>query len=62
MVSAVGLHRFSSFDALYRALPLDRCGYREDELATASPADMEAYYSKEMQSKYGVVAIEVRAV
>ena len=56
------LHCFRSFDELYEALPLDKCGYREDELATASPSDMEAYYSKEEQNRYGVVAIEIRVV
>ena len=61
-VEVVGLHRFASFDALYEALPLDKCGYRADEIETASPSDMEAYYSKEEQRQNGVVAIEVRVV
>ena len=61
-VGVVGLHRFDSFEKLYAALPLDKCGYRADELATASPSDMEAYYSKEEQNRYGVVAIEVKVV
>ena len=61
-VDVVALHRFASFDELYRALPLDLCGYRKDELESASPFDMEAYYSKETQSQYGVVAIEVKVL
>lgn len=61
-VKVVGLHLFSSFDELYQALPLDRCGYREDELAAASPSDMEVYYAKEKQKEYGVVAIEVALI
>lgn len=61
-VRVVALHRFPDFAALYRALPLKECGYREDELASASPDDMAAYYSHEEQSRYGVVAIEVEVI
>ena len=61
-VEVLGLHRFDSFEDLYRSLPLSLCGYREDELVTASPSDMELYYSKESQSRYGVVAIEVKVI
>lgn len=50
---------FDSFAELYRALPLTECGYREEELLTASPKDMEAYYSKEEQTRYGVVGIKI---
>lgn len=55
----VALHRFPSFASLYEALPLDRCGYREDEIATACPEDMLTYYTKEEEETYGVVAIEI---
>ena len=58
-VTVTALHVFSSFDALYRALPLTKCGYTEAELPSASPDDMLAYYSKEQQQKYGVVGIAV---
>ena len=53
------LHRFDSFDELYRALPLLRCGYTEETLPAAKPSDMEAYYSVQEQMKYGVVGIEI---
>lgn len=53
------LHIFRNFDELYAALPLDKCGYTADELATASPNDMLEYYSKEQIEKYGVVGIEI---
>ena len=53
------LLRFDSFASLYAALPLTRCGYTEDELAKASPADMERYYSPEEQKRYGVLAIGI---
>ena len=53
------LHRFPNFAALYAALPLEKCGYLPEEVATASPADMNVYYSAEKQAAYGVVGIEI---
>lgn len=53
------LHRFPDFATLYAALPLDKCGYLPEELATASPEDMNVYYSAEKQAQYGVVGIEI---
>ena len=53
------LFLFDSFAELYSRLPLTACGYAECELQTASPADMEAYYSKEEQNRYGVVGIQI---
>ena len=43
LTQVTALHRFPDFAALYRALPLGQCGYTEEELAGASPADMERY-------------------
>ena len=43
----------------YDNLPLLNCGYNEDNINTASPEDMEMYYSREKQNKYGVVGIEI---
>lgn len=57
--TVVALHRFPSFAELYRTLPLDKCGYLPEELDSASPADMDVYYSTEKQKKYGVVGIEL---
>ena len=53
------LHLFPDFAALYAALPLEKCGYLPEEIATASPADMNVYYSAERQAQYGVVGIEI---
>lgn len=57
--TVTALHCFPDFAALYAALPLDKCGYLPEELATASPADMNVYYSAEKQAHYGVVGIEI---
>ena len=54
-----GMSFFASFDELYRAVPLTACGYAPEKLATASPRDMDRYYSIEDQKKWGVVAIEL---
>lgn len=56
----IALHHFPDFAALYTVLPLDKCGYTPEELPTASPADMDAYYSPEEQKKFGVLGIELR--
>ncbi len=56
------LHLFPDFTELYRRLPLLQCGYLPEALETAAPEDMEAYYSKEQQQKYGVVGIEIELV
>ena len=56
------LHIFSSFKELYNTLPLLKCGYTEDDIATASPADMDLYYSKEQQAQNGVVGIEMERI
>ena len=53
------LHRFDSFEELYKTLPLLQCGYTAEDVGTAHPSDMEQYYSAEEQKKYGVVGIEL---
>ena len=53
------LHKFESFAALYESLPLLRCGYTEADVKDARPSDMEAYYSRDEQEKYGVLGIEI---
>lgn len=54
------LYPFPSFEALYAYLPLSKCGYTDKNIQTASPSDMEKYYSKEEQEKYGVLGIEIK--
>ena len=50
-VRVKALHRFRNFAELYAALPLLRCGYTRETLASASPDDMNAYYSPQQQAK-----------
>ena len=58
-VKVLELMVFDSFETLYSRLPLLECGYTEEDIDTASPDDMNAYYPKEIQQKYGVVGIRV---
>ena len=58
-VTVLGLSVFDSFETLYSRLPLSECGYAEEDIDTASPDDMNIYYPKEMQQKYGVVGIKI---
>ena len=58
----IALHIFDSFADLYKALPLLKCGYTETDLSSASPSDMEQYYSKEEQSRFGIVGIEMESI
>ena len=54
-----GIHIFESFHELYKSLPLLKCGYTEDDIDSASPLDMEKYYSIDKQKNFGVVGIEL---
>ncbi len=54
-----GLHKFSDFKELYKALPPEKCGYTVAELDTAHYTDMEQYYTKEQIEKYGALGIEL---
>ena len=58
-VKVLELFVFDSFETLYSRLPLLECGYTEDDIDTASPGDMDAYYPKETQRQYGVVGIRI---
>ena len=57
LVDVVNLHKFDSFSELYKHFDKILFGYGENELADAK--DMEEYYSKEEQEKYGVLGIEI---
>ena len=59
-VKVIALHKYSSFEELYKHFDKVSIGYKEDE--EADPKDMELYYSSEEQSKYGVVGIEMELI
>lgn len=60
LTKIIALHIYSSFADLYRDYDKTSLGYRKDE--EVKPEDMELYYSKEEQEKYGVVGIEIELV
>ncbi len=53
------LYKFQDFKALYKALPIEKCGYSENELNSAHYSDMENFYTKEQIEKYGALGIEL---
>lgn len=57
-VDIINLHKYPSFKELYKHFNKIELGYAEDEPVDSK--DMEAYYSKEEQDKYGVLGIEIR--
>ena len=56
-VKVLGLHQFDTFAELFQAFSPVAMGYNEGEMPKAE--DMEQYYSKEEQAKYGVLGIEI---
>lgn len=56
----INLHKYDSFQELYKHFDNISMGYKENEIA--DPKDMELYYSKEEQEKYGVVGIEIELI
>lgn len=57
-VVVIKLHKYSTFDELYKHFDKEKLGYKQGEIA--NPSDMNKYYSKEEQEKYGVVGIEIK--
>lgn len=60
LVEIKNLYHYPSFEELYKHFDKVAMGYKEDE--EANPKDMEEYYSKEEQEKYGVLGIEIKKV
>ncbi len=58
LVEIENLYHYPSFKELYKHFDKVSMGYKEDEIA--DPKDMEEYYSKEKQEKYGVLGIEIK--
>ncbi len=56
------LHIFDDFTDLYGSLPLTKCGYTQGDLLNAKPSDMDEFYSREEQERYGVVGIELSLI
>ena len=59
-VSVENIYYFDTFEELYKHFDKISLGYKEDEIP--NPKDMDIYYSKEQQEKYGVIAIKIKVV
>lgn len=57
-VVVVKLHKYDNFNELYKNFDKELLGYNSNDIA--NPEDMDKYYSKEEQEKYGVVGIEIK--
>ena len=60
LTEVIAIHIYDSFAEIYSDYDKVSLGYDVDE--EASFTDLEKYYSKEEQEKYGVVGIEVRNI
>lgn len=58
LVSIIDLHKYDSFKSLYKDFDKVSLVYKEDEIS--DPRDMNEYYSKEDEERYGVVGIELK--
>lgn len=58
LVEVIYLFKYNSFEELYKHFNKIEMGYSINE--EANPKDMEKYYSKEEQEKYGVLGIKIK--
>lgn len=58
LVEVINLFKYNSFEELYKHFNKIEIGYSINE--EANPKDMENYYSKEEQEKYGVLGIKIK--
>lgn len=55
-----GLYKFPNFKELFNHFNKKELGYKKEE--EKNYKDMEKYYSKEEQEKYGVVGIKIKKI
>lgn len=60
LVEVIDLFKYNSFEELYKHFNKIEMGYSINE--EANPKDMENYYSKEEQEKYGVLGIKIKKI
>ena len=60
LVEIENLYYYPSFEELYKHFDKVAMGYKNNEIA--NPKDMEEYYSKDEQEKYGVLGIEIKKI
>lgn len=60
LVEVENIYYYPTFDELYKHFDKVSLGYEENDVANSK--DMEQYYTKEQQEKYGVLGIEIKKV
>ncbi len=60
LVEIINLYKYENFEELYKDFDKISLGYEEDE--EKNYIDMEKYYSKEEQKKYGVLGIHMKVI
>lgn len=60
LVKIENLFKYDNFEELYNHFDKISLGYNKNDIADYK--DMEKYYSKEEQDKYGVVGIKIKKV
>ena len=60
LVKIEKLYHYQTFEELYSKFSKEEMGYSANE--ECSPKDMEAYYPKEKQDKYGVLGIKIKLI
>ena len=58
VVDVIDIKKYNSFEELYNHFNKIEMGYNEED--TVDPKDMEKYYTKEEQDKYGVLGIVIK--
>lgn len=53
------LHRYSSFEDLFRDISPEKCGYNSTDTAETAVAGMKEYYTDEQIRKHGVLGIDI---
>lgn len=60
LVKIENLYHYPFFEKLYKNIDKMAMGYNKDDIA--DPKDMEKYYYKKEQSKYGVLGIKIKKI
>ena len=60
LVEVLNIYYYDTFKEIYLNFDKVSLGYKEDEVA--NPEDMNLYYTKEQQEKYGVIAIKIKLI
>ena len=58
LVDVTDIKKYNSFNELYKDFNKIEMGYNEEDIV--DPKDMEKYYTKEEQDKYGVLGITIK--